>query len=116
MFTDAYKTMLRKVASDYDAASQELFAIARRIEGSDRYNPENELYSLVRVAEANTVQLRTLAARVMGQPNMALNEDYALFRVKTYGEKKRKNLRYLLPELRRLLPDGDCVQICNGKG
>ena len=48
--------------------------------------------------------------------NMALNEDYALFRVKTYGEKKRKNLRYLLPELRRLLPDGDCVQICNGKG
>ena len=44
MFTDAYKTMLRKVASDYDAASQELFAIARRIEGSDRYNPENELY------------------------------------------------------------------------
>ena len=75
MFTDAYKTMLRKVASDYDAASQELFAIARRIEGSDRYNPENELYSLVRVAEANTVQLRTLAARVMGQPNMALNEE-----------------------------------------
>ena len=75
MFTDAYKTMLRKVASDYDAASQELFAIARRIESSDRYNPENELYSLVRVAEANTVQLRTLAARVMGQPNMALNEE-----------------------------------------
>ena len=75
MFTNAYKSMLRKVASDYDAASQELFGIARRIEGSERYNPGNELYSLVRVAETNAVQLRTLAARVMGQPNTALNEE-----------------------------------------
>ena len=101
MFTDAYRTMLRKVATDYDAASQELFAIARRIEGSERYNPETELYSLVRVAETNTVQLRTLAARVMGQPNMPLNEEIS----QAQGIKVEEEHRWIKIVVPAILPN-----------
>ena len=75
MFTSAYKNMLKKVASDYDATSQELFNIANSIEGSDRYNPEGQLYSLVRISEVNAIKLRTLAARAIRAKNLRLNEE-----------------------------------------
>ena len=74
MFTNTYKTTLRKVASDYDAISQELFNIARSIEQSGRYNPENKLYSLVRTSEVNAIKLRTLASRAIRARNDRLNE------------------------------------------
>lgn len=74
MFTNAYKEMLRKVATEYDAISQELFSMARSIEDSERYNPENKLYSLVRTSEVNAVKLRTLASRAIRAKNQKLNE------------------------------------------
>jgi len=74
MFTNTYKTTLRKVASDYDAISQELFNIAKSIEESERYNPENKLYSLVRTSEVNAIKLRTLASRAIRARNDRLNE------------------------------------------
>ncbi len=75
MYTPAFLATLRNVATDYDAASQELFAIASRIEGSERYNPENEMYALVRTAETNAVRLRSLASRAMKQQRSPLNEE-----------------------------------------
>lgn len=58
-FCDAIK----QVASDYDAISTELFALAHMLEENPRSNPGNKLYSLIRSAEINTVSLRNLGAR-----------------------------------------------------
>ena len=65
MTTTKYHEQLREVASNYDAISQELFRLSHKLEDMPMYNPENEIYSLVRCAELNTVNLRSLAARAM---------------------------------------------------
>ena len=69
-----YRQLLLDTANNYDAMSQELFKLAKRLETTPRYNPENELYSLVRTSELNTLAVRSLAARVMG-PNTPTIED-----------------------------------------
>lgn len=75
MATTKYHELLREVASNYDAISQELFRLSHKLEDMPMYNPENEMYSLVRSAELNTVNLRTLTSRVMGHNrNQQLNE------------------------------------------
>jgi len=75
MTTTKYLEQLREVASNYDAISQELFRLSHKLEDMPMYNPENEIYSLVRSAELNTVNLRALAARVMSHDrNQRLNE------------------------------------------
>lgn len=61
-----FHQLLLETASNYDGMSQELFKIAHRLEQMPRYNPEHELYSLVRTSELNTLAVRSLAARVMG--------------------------------------------------
>lgn len=72
-FTEAIK----QVASDYDAISTELFALAHSLEDNPRYNPNNKLYSLVRSAEINTVQLRSLASRTQWGNTAPFYEDLA---------------------------------------
>ena len=62
-----FKQLLQETATNYDGMSQELFKLSRRLEESPRYNPEHELYSLVRSSELNTLAVRSLAARAMGQ-------------------------------------------------
>ena len=54
---------IKQVASDYDAVSAELFALAHTLEENPRSDPSNKLYSLIRSAEINTVALRNLGAR-----------------------------------------------------
>ncbi|MBU5456705.1 DUF6100 family protein [Oscillibacter sp. MSJ-31] len=61
-----FKQLLQETATNYDGMSQELFKLSRRLEESPRYNPEHELYSLVRSSELNTLAVRSLAARAMG--------------------------------------------------
>ena len=63
-----YRQLLQETASNYEAMSQELFTLAQRLEKTPLYNPEHELYSLVRSSELATLSVRSLAARVMG-PN-----------------------------------------------
>ena len=122
MFTSAYKNMLKKVASDYDAASQELFNIAHSIEGSDRYNPEGQLYSLVRISEVNAIKLRTLAARAIRAKNLRLNEEISNAHGISVEEEHRcdntlfitRPLRHSLVQVQRENPMerfGECV-IC----
>ena len=65
---------LREVASDFDAVSQEMFNLSHRME-APRFNPENELYSLVRSAESGTLKLRSVAARFMGS-RVSTPEEY----------------------------------------
>lgn len=66
MTTTKYRDQLREVASNHDAISQELFYLTNKLENMPMYNPENQLYSIVRSAEWNAVNLRALAARAMG--------------------------------------------------
>lgn len=56
---------IREIASDYDAVSQSLFELAAVIEKIPSHDPKERLYSLVRSAERDTVQLRNLASRTM---------------------------------------------------
>lgn len=56
---------MRKVASDYDGISHELFQIANNLERMDEFNPQQKLFSLVRNAEVSTVSLRNLTARTV---------------------------------------------------
>ena len=56
---------MREIASDYDAVSQGLFDVANRMDEQRSYAVEDRLYSLVRIAESNTVNLRNLTARTM---------------------------------------------------
>lgn len=63
MATEKYMELLLEVASEYERMSSELFRLAHRLEDMPRYNPRNEMYSLVRNAEQTTVNLRGLTAR-----------------------------------------------------
>lgn len=56
---------MRKVASDYDGISHELFQLANNLERMDELNPQQKLFSLVRNAEVSTVSLRNLTARTV---------------------------------------------------
>ncbi len=60
-----YIDLMRQAASDFDGISHELFQIANRLEAIDRYNPQQKLFSLVRIAETSTVTLRNLTARTV---------------------------------------------------
>ena len=57
--------LMREAASDFDAISQELFALAHKLEEAPRYNPANELYALVRNVEINALRVRSIASRFM---------------------------------------------------
>lgn len=65
---------LREAASDFDAISQELFHLANRMEEMPHYNPENELYSLVRSTESNALRVRSVAGRFMSERSQRLND------------------------------------------
>ena len=65
MINKKYIETLMEVASDFDAISTELFSLSHSLQDNPKHNPNNKLYSLVRSAEANTVQLRNLTARTM---------------------------------------------------
>ena len=60
-----YIQAIRKVASDLDGVSHELFQAADTMERVDQYNPQSKLFSLVRTAEVSTVALRNLTARTV---------------------------------------------------
>ena len=60
-----YIQAIRKVASDFDGVSHELFQVADTMERVDQYNPQSKLFSLVRTAEVSTVALRNLTARTV---------------------------------------------------
>lgn len=60
-----YIQAIRKVASDLDGVSHELFQAADTMERVDQYNPQSKLFSLVRTAEGSTVALRNLTARTV---------------------------------------------------
>lgn len=60
-----YIQAMRKVASDLDGVSHELFQAADTMERVDQYNPQSKLFSLVRTAEVSTVALRNLTARTV---------------------------------------------------
>lgn len=71
MRNSTFIASLKEAASDFDAVSQGLFDISHACEDIQDYNPESKLYSLVRIAEKNTVKLRNLAghtARGSGTP------------------------------------------------
>lgn len=71
MKNSTFNSSLKEVASDFDAVSQGLFDVAHACEDIPNYNPESKLYSMVRIAEKNTVKLRNLAghaARGSGIP------------------------------------------------
>ena len=60
-----YIQAMRKVASDFDGVSHELFQVADTMERVDQYNPQLKLFSLVRTAEVSAVALRNLTARTV---------------------------------------------------
>ena len=60
-----YIQAMRKVASDFDGVSHELFQVADTMERVDQYNPQPKLFSLVRTAEVSAVALRNLTARTV---------------------------------------------------
>ncbi len=62
-----YIEIMRQAASSFDSLSSELFWIARQLEIDDLYNPQQKLFSLVRISEVAAVQVRNLAARTVTQ-------------------------------------------------
>lgn len=62
---EEFITSLKGVASDFDAVSQCLFQAANTLEVIPDYNVSGQLYSLTRIAESSTVQLRNLTARTV---------------------------------------------------
>ena len=60
-----YIQVMRQVASDFDGISHELFQVASDLERMDQYNPQQKLFSLVRLAEVSSVTLRNLTARTV---------------------------------------------------
>lgn len=77
MFSEKYLESLLQVAADYDGISTELFDAAQKLRDFPEYDPQFKLYSLVRCAESNTVQLRNLTARTMWQNAEAMYETLA---------------------------------------
>lgn len=58
-----YTSGIREVASDYERLSQQLFDMANTLTAVPEFDVGGKMYSLVRVAESTTVQLRNLATR-----------------------------------------------------
>lgn len=71
---EKYTEALRALASEYDMLSVELFRLAHKLEEVPQFNPHNELYSLVRKVEQDTVELRNLAARTAWSEMRSLYE------------------------------------------
>ncbi len=87
---------LRTIASDYDAVSQGLFDLARTVEEELFYAPEERLVNFVRIAEKNTLRLRTLAAITMKDSEESLSASTAV----TLGigvEEEAKWIRITVP-------------------
>ena len=68
---------LMELASSYEAISQEMFALAARMEKYPRYNPESELYGFTKFIEKNAVKQRSLTARFLAPANRELYETIA---------------------------------------
>jgi len=58
---------MRQAAESFAGLNTELAWIADRLETDARYNPQQKLYSLVRVSEIAAVQVRNLAARTVAK-------------------------------------------------
>lgn len=67
LLTQKHREVLLQTASVYDGLSSELFALTKTLEDIPNYDPHSKLYSLVRTAEGNTIQLRNLTARAMSR-------------------------------------------------
>lgn len=72
-----YIEMIRQAASDFYCLGGELSDIAHQLETIDLYNPQAKLYSLVRIAEVNTVRLRNLAARTVTEEPVSFYREVA---------------------------------------
>jgi len=58
-----FTSSMKEVASNYDALSQQLFDVANTLNAQPEFDTGGKMYSLVRVAESSTIQLRNLATR-----------------------------------------------------
>ena len=83
-----FRQLLLDTASNYDGMSQELFKLAQRMENTPRYNPEHELYSLVRSSEMNPLAVRSLAARAMGPSTPAIETTTTALAISIVEESK----------------------------
>ncbi len=70
-----YMDAMRKTSTDFNFVGDKLSLTVKRMETSEKYNPVSELYQLIRKAEANTVQLRDLAARTDGSTVLQFYEE-----------------------------------------
>ena len=103
-FNKAYIDSLKLVASNYEAISTELFAVAHTLEETPRHNPQNKLYSLIRTAETNTVTLRNLGARTQWGNAVPFYEDLATMlgiSVKEYDKWIKITVPAILPNRNR---------------
>ena len=68
---ETYMDAMRRTSADFSRLGDKLSLIVKKMDAIEQYNPDSELYRLIRTAEANTVQLRNLAART-GRRNTLL--------------------------------------------
>lgn len=60
-----FTTAMKEAATNYDALSQQLFNVANTLDAQPEFDTSGKMYSLVRVAESTTIQLRNLATRTL---------------------------------------------------
>lgn len=72
---ETYLDLMRKTSTDFNFVGDKLSLTVKRMETSEKYNPVSELYRLIRTAEANTVQLRNLAARTGRRNTLQVYEE-----------------------------------------
>lgn len=104
MFNEKYVKAAREVADNYDAVCRGLLEVADSIDAVRLYNPQPTMFSLVRLAEVNTVKLRNLAARtVSGEPGEFQSEISSLLGIRVEEDKDwiRITVPGLLPNRNR---------------
>ena len=69
---DSFFEGMDATADNFEDLSRKMRSINRTMQEYPSYNAGHEMYSLVRSAEINTLQLRSLASRSMGRPREEL--------------------------------------------
>jgi len=116
-----YLAVMRQAAASFAGLGSELFRLADRLEADVRYNPQQKLYSLVRVSEVAAVQLRNLAARTAAQDRprfysevcsalcVEIRETHDWIRIRVPGILPKRNQRddraFLVRPLRQALSE-----------
>lgn len=70
-----YIKTMEQTAANFSELNTELSNIAKKMKSIELYNPQTQLFSLVRIAEPNTVQLRNLAARTVVGDSTLFNSE-----------------------------------------